>query len=135
MRGFLACFILGSILSFVSVIAMSVGNLNGFVVLYSLGNAVAIFATMFLMGPWRQLKNMFAKVRVLATLIFLGLLIGTIVVAFRTRNFVAVLIMVILQFFAGLWYSISYIPYGKLLTTLSQKGFRPNLLIQKKLAR
>jgi len=112
-KGFVVCFVIGWILSFCSVIAISFGNINGFVLLYSFGNAIAIFATVFLMGPWRQLKNMFAQVRILATLVFLGMLITTIVVAVQTKNFVIVLVCVILQFFAGLWYSISYIPYAR----------------------
>ena len=105
-------------MSFCSVIAISFANINGFVLLYSFGNAVAIFATMFLMGPWRQFKNMFAPVRIVATLVFLGLLVATIVVAVRTQNFIVVLVMVILQFFAGLWYSLSYIPYGESMSIL-----------------
>jgi hypothetical protein len=100
-------------MSFCSVIAMSFGNINGFVILYSFGNVVAICATGFLMGPMKQLKSMFAPVRIIATLVFIGLLITTLVVAFQTKNFIAVMICVILQFFAGLWYSISYIPYGE----------------------
>jgi len=129
LRGFVACFILGWVLSFCSVIAVSLGNINGFVLLYSLGNAVAIFATMFLMGPMRQLRAMFAPVRVIATLIFLGLLVGTIVVAVQTKNFVAVLICVILQFLAGVWYSISYIPYGEfvMLSNSAEERFKLTL--------
>jgi hypothetical protein len=113
MKGFVGCFIIGWILSFCSVIAISIANINGFVLLYSFGNAVSIFATMFLMGPLRQLKSMFAPVRLLATLVFLGMLVTTIVVAIQTQNFVIVLVCVLLQFVAGLWYAISYIPYGE----------------------
>ena len=124
LKGFVMCFITGWVLSFCSVIAVSLGNINGFVLLYSFGNVIAILATGFLMGPCRQLKSMFASVRIVATLIFIGLLIGTIVVAVQTKNFVAVLIMVILQFFAGLWYSLSYIPFGKS-TTMNISCFNP----------
>ena len=112
-KGFVFCFIAGWVLSFCSVIAVSMLNINGFVLLYSFGNVTSIFATMFLMGPMRQLQNMCAKVRVVATLVFLGMLVTTIVIAVQTQNFIAVLICIILQFLAGLWYSLSYIPYGE----------------------
>jgi Got1/Sft2-like family len=121
-KGFVSCFVLGWIMSFCSVIAMSFGNINGFVLLYSFGNVIAMFATMFLMGPWRQIQNMCARIRIFATFIFIGMLITTIVVAFKTRNVIAVLMCIILQFFAGLWYSISYIPYGRSTVRSSTAG-------------
>lgn len=120
-QGFVLCFIMGWILSFCSVIAISMVNIPGFVLLYSFGNIISIFATLFLMGPMRQLKSMFAPVRVVATIVFIGMLIATIIVAIKTRNFVLVLICVILQFFAGLWYSLSYIPYGTFDTLIGLK--------------
>jgi hypothetical protein len=39
-------------------------------------------STTFLFGPLRQIKNMFAMKRIVATLIYLSALIGTLVVAF-----------------------------------------------------
>jgi len=38
-----------------------------------------------------------------ATIIFLSSIVITIVVAVQTKNLVAVIIMIIIQFFAGLW--------------------------------
>merc|ERR1719339_66507 len=41
------------------------GNLKLFAVLYTVGNMMAIGSTLFLMGPMKQLSNMFAKTRVI----------------------------------------------------------------------
>jgi len=113
LKGFFGCFISGWLLSFCSVIAISLGNISGFVLLYSLGNIVALLSTLFLMGPWKQLKNMFSSGRIFATLIFLGMIAVTIVVAFKTKNVGAVVGCVLLQLMAGLWYTLSYIPFAR----------------------
>jgi hypothetical protein len=40
------------------------GNLKLFAVLYTIGNLMALGSTLFLMGPMKQISNMFAKTRV-----------------------------------------------------------------------
>ena len=84
-----------------------------FGVLYTLGNIVALFSTAFLFGPVRQLKNMFHSKRAIATIIYLATLIGTLVVAIMTGSIIAVLCMIIVQFLALVWYTLSYIPYAR----------------------
>lgn len=68
---------------------------------------------MFLVGPWKQTKNMFKEKRIVATSIYLVMLVITLVVAFKLQNGALVLICVFIQFLAMLWYSISYIPFAR----------------------
>eukprot|EP00091_Calanus_sinicus_P025393 TRINITY_DN9673_c0_g1_i1.p2 TRINITY_DN9673_c0_g1~~TRINITY_DN9673_c0_g1_i1.p2 ORF type:complete len:117 (-),score=28.47 TRINITY_DN9673_c0_g1_i1:77-427(-) len=74
---------------------------------------MAIGSTLFLMGPMKQLSNMFAKTRVIATVVMLSALVLTLCSAFWWRKNVLALMFVIIQFCAMTWYSISYIPYAR----------------------
>ena len=59
--GFCICFFLGFVLSlgsFMNFIELLQGNPVPFVVMYSLGNIVALCSTMFLCGPKSQWKSM-----------------------------------------------------------------------------
>ena len=60
---------------------------------------------------------MFHRKRVFATLFYLTTLVITLVVAFKTDSSVDVLIMVIIQCVALVWYTASYIPYARTLIT------------------
>lgn len=124
-KGFVALFAMGWILSIVGVIAISFGNVTGFVLLYSFGNVVALSSTFFLMGPWRQLKSMCDRVRIVATLAFIGLVVATLVVGLTTGNLVGVIVCVVAQFFAGLWYSLSYIPFARAMVCSCLKSSVP----------
>jgi hypothetical protein len=56
---------------------------------------------------------MFHKKRVLATLMYLACLGGTLAVAFTTKSAPGTLCMVGLQCFALIWYTASYIPFAR----------------------
>ena len=60
---------------------------------------------------------MFAQGRIIATIVFLTSIVITLIVAVQTKNIVAVIVLVIIQFFAGLWYTLSYIPGARMLIT------------------
>jgi hypothetical protein len=111
--GFVGCFIVGWVLSFGSIFALSTGSITAFVIFYSLGNLTALSSTFFLMGPMKQLKSMFDPTRAISAMIFLGLLITTLVVAITTQNIIATILLVVAQWVAGMWYSISYIPFAR----------------------
>lgn len=111
--GFGVCFGTGMLLSFGSTMSIANGDTTQFGVLYSIGNLVALLSTAFLVGPKRQLKNMFHKKRALATVIYLASLIGTLAVALATQNSIAVIAMLVVQFAALVWYSLSYIPFAR----------------------
>ena len=72
-----------------------------------------ISSTIFLMGPVKQLKNMFAKTRLVATVVMIVAFVLTLCSAFWWKKNVLALMFVVIQFCAMTWYSISYIPYAR----------------------
>ncbi|KAG8238437.1 hypothetical protein J437_LFUL002894, partial [Ladona fulva] len=68
LKGFVACFVLGIILSFLGSLCLFLGKgIVAFTLMYTLGNLVSLGSTCFLMGPVNQVKKMFAPTRVIAT--------------------------------------------------------------------
>mmetsp|Transcript_9601 Transcript_9601/g.24456 ORF Transcript_9601/g.24456 Transcript_9601/m.24456 type:complete len:176 (+) Transcript_9601:356-883(+) len=109
--GFGVMFGIGLFFSFISQLFML--NPRKFGVCYTIGNLLSLGSMMFLMGPVNQIKNMFHKARWVATLLYLGALIGTLVSAIYYQSALLTLIFICLQFCAMIWYSISYIPYAR----------------------
>lgn len=58
-------------------------NVLMFGILYSIGNLVAICSTAFLLGPMKQFKKMFDSTRIIATGIYLGTIVLTLLVALK----------------------------------------------------
>lgn len=118
--GFIGCFIGGILIAIMASFFVWTLNFTAFGICYSLGNIMAIGSTLFIMGPASQCKNMFHKNRALATCIYLGSLIATMVVAFTVKGSstgILVLVLVGVQAAALLWYSLSYIPFARQLVT------------------
>lgn len=111
--GFGVCLLCGYLLSFLSTVLVISGDLTGFSMLYCLGSLIAIGATGFLIGPGRQVKKMFARTRRVACIIYLVLLVTVLALALANMPFGVVLITLILQMVAAVWYTASYIPYGR----------------------
>lgn len=113
-KGFIICFALGVVMSVLGSCLLFLKNgLVIFAVLYSFGNILALASTCFLMGPVNQLKKMFAKTRVIATILVFVMLILTLVCAFAVKSAPLALLCCILQFLAFTWYSLSYIPFAR----------------------
>lgn len=114
-KGFAICFVLGFSLSFLgsALLFLPGGGLTLFAIFYTVGNVLAISSTCFLMGPVNQVKRMFAKTRIIATIVMIVALIMTLVAAFAVHKAALALLMVIIQFLAMTWYSLSYIPYAR----------------------
>lgn len=114
-KGFIVCFVLGVGLSILGSCLLWVPRkgLILFAVLYTVGNLLSLASTCFLMGPVNQLKKMFAKTRVIATILVFVMLILTLVCAIALKSPILALICCILQFLALTWYSISYIPFAR----------------------
>ncbi len=110
-KGFIVCFAFGWVLNLFSTAAMSFGQVNGFVMLYTIGNIASLCSTLFLMGPSYQVKKMCAKERVIATVMYFSLIVVTIIVGLKTGSTGLVIICVSLQSIAGIWYSLSYFPF------------------------
>jgi len=111
--GFVGCLVIGFILSIVGSILLFVGALWSFAVLFTLGIIVSLAGTGFLVGFVKQLKMMFAPVRVVATIIFLGSIGLVFVGAFVLNNDLLCIIFVVVEYLAYTWYSLSYIPYAR----------------------
>lgn len=113
-KGFLICFVLGFLLSIIGtlLIALPKGLLL-FCVFYTFGNIISITSTLFLMGPYKQLQKMFNSSRYLATIAALVFMALTLFFALFMDKKGLTLLFCICQFFALIWYSISYIPYAR----------------------
>jgi hypothetical protein len=109
--GFGICFSLGMIISIMS--SFLVLNPVKFALPYSFGNILSLLSTGFLVGPKRQCKYACAPSRVVAFLIYIGCVIATLVSALAFHKAFLTLLFVVTQFFAGLWYTASYVPYGR----------------------
>jgi len=114
LKGFGICLLVAVLLGIGSVIIYFLGgNLSGFAILYSLAVIFGLVSTIFLMGPMNQLKKMFDPTRLIATIVFIGSVIMTLVSALVIKIGVLVLLFVIIQFLALAWYTISYIPFAR----------------------
>ena len=123
--GFLTCFCLGIVFSLLSIGGIFAAFLSTrkFAILYSLGNITSMGSTLFLFGPASQCKRMFKRGRLIATLLYLLSLIGTLVFCLffydreKKNPFqrLFVLLLIFLQFCALFWYTLSYIPFGRAL--------------------
>lgn len=80
--GFGCCFVGGIIISFLSTILLATGSVSAFAVLYTVGNVISLAGTGFLVGFITQFKKMFDPIRLVASLIFLGSMVATLIVAF-----------------------------------------------------
>mmetsp|Transcript_2409 Transcript_2409/g.7651 ORF Transcript_2409/g.7651 Transcript_2409/m.7651 type:complete len:194 (-) Transcript_2409:44-625(-) len=79
---------------------------------YSLGSLLLLGSTFFLIGPVAQLKSMFHPSRYIASILYLGTLIGTLYAA-SVSNILLTMVLVVVQICAALWYVASYIPYAQ----------------------
>eukprot|EP00878_Enallax_costatus_P002238 GHUV01002411.1.p3 GENE.GHUV01002411.1~~GHUV01002411.1.p3 ORF type:complete len:166 (+),score=19.62 GHUV01002411.1:343-840(+) len=111
--GFGITFGLGLLFSFMSIISLSTLSLTSFAVLYSIGSVLSMGSTMFLMGPVKQCKNMVQPHRALATIVYLLSIAATLAVAFTIGNVILVIILLIIQFLAMIWYCVTYVPGGQ----------------------
>ncbi|KAI0256475.1 SFT2-domain-containing protein [Lactifluus subvellereus] len=111
--GFAGCYAIGLILSFLGTVMFIVGGLGPFSILYALGTIVSLIGTGFLIGFAKQIKLMFKPVRVVATIVFLSMIVMIFVAAFVLHNGTLCIIFVVLEYLAFLWYTLSYIPYAR----------------------
>ncbi|XP_023137393.1 vesicle transport protein SFT2A isoform X1 [Amphiprion ocellaris] len=113
-KWFVICFASGILCSILGTALLFLPNgIKLFAVFYTLGNIAALASTCFLMGPLKQLKRMFEKTRLIATIVMLLCLVLTLCAAFWWNKKLLAIIFCILQFLAMTWYSISYIPFAR----------------------
>jgi len=110
--GFAICFCIGWFCCIGGLIVLAT-SLTFFAILYSVGNLVALGSTLFLFGPVAQCKNMFKPIRAVATIVYLITIGTTLGFAFGLENGALVLLSLAVQLLAMIWYTASYIPYGR----------------------
>jgi len=112
---FVILFVIGAILTILAAIMVLhiTTSPADFAVPYCIGAVCSLLSTVFLMGPCSQLKKMFARTRVIATVVYLLSIVGTLIVALVAQSVVGTILMVIVQILALMWYSLSYIPYAR----------------------
>mmetsp|Transcript_8519 Transcript_8519/g.10774 ORF Transcript_8519/g.10774 Transcript_8519/m.10774 type:complete len:188 (+) Transcript_8519:157-720(+) len=118
--GFVSCWCIGYVITFMSFnffIDLIEGNPVPFVVLYTFGNIVSLCSSMFLCGPKRQFKRMFDDTRKIITIVYLSTLLLSIIICFipfnSTAKLAILVILLITQFLASIWYNLSFIPLAR----------------------
>ena len=84
-----------------------------FVALYVVGNFIALFATMFVIGPKKQCKKMFEDTRRKTTCFWLFTLVLVLVLAVTQMPLPIIFLALVVQIGASTWYGATYIPYGR----------------------
>jgi hypothetical protein len=112
---FAVTFIAGWLVSLLALLALPqiISHPEKFAILYTVGNIISLSSTMFLWGPCKQLKDMFKPIRAGATIVYLISMGTTLFFAFKLQILPLVLVSMLVQFCAMIWYSASYIPYGR----------------------
>jgi len=111
--GFIGCLCVGLLLSILGTSLLFLGQIATFVFLYTLGIIVSLIGTGFLIGFVSQLRQMFAPVRIIATIVLFASMGLVFVGAFVLGNALLCIIFVIIEYLAYTWYCLSYIPYAR----------------------
>lgn len=111
--GFMICGFVSIFLLIISIMGFVVIGPIIFALLYTVSNILLLLATGFLSGFIRQFRYMLKEKRIFATIVFFMSMIITLIVIFTIKNIFLIILCVILQICAYLWYVISYIPYAR----------------------
>eukprot|EP01121_Diplochlamys_sp_Union-15-3_P008587 TRINITY_DN2293_c0_g1_i2.p1 TRINITY_DN2293_c0_g1~~TRINITY_DN2293_c0_g1_i2.p1 ORF type:complete len:143 (-),score=15.65 TRINITY_DN2293_c0_g1_i2:155-583(-) len=99
--GFIVCLAVG--LSFCFLSTFFLLSPRQFAKFYTLGSLFLLSSTLFLVGPKKQLKNMFSSQRYMSTTIYLASLFGTLYTAIILQHRMLTFVLVIIQFGAAVW--------------------------------
>uniref|UniRef100_A0AAV1VEP5 Vesicle transport protein n=1 Tax=Peronospora matthiolae TaxID=2874970 RepID=A0AAV1VEP5_9STRA len=114
--GALGCYGFGTLCGLLSTLMMWGGpkHVKQFAFFYTLGAVCSIGSSLFLVGPMRQLRVMCMPVRRLACCVWMSSMVATLVIAFGfPKAGPLVLLLVLVQYAAMLWYGASLVPYGR----------------------
>ena len=112
-KGCIGCACIGILFSLIGWFAWVGGRIGTFAFAYTLGNIISLCSTGFLIGPKRQCRQMFKSRRIWATCIYLFMMVATVAAAFAGAPKILILLFIICQGCALVWYVASYIPYGR----------------------
>jgi len=111
------------------------GGIWGFALIYTLGNVCATSSGFFLWGPKTQIKYMFADHRRNATMVYLtclGLMLLLVICSAGQKEisgftFFFIYVLMFCQVCASIWYSASYIPWGRSLLSRMLKSITSSI--------
>jgi hypothetical protein len=110
---FLCLGILFGILAAGAIFGFITGNLNNFIIFYSLSTASSIAGSFFLKGPKSQWKTITHPKRMIPSIIFLVAFIMTFVSVYLIESKILAIIFLLIQLTAGIFYVLTFFPYGK----------------------
>ncbi|KAL4506492.1 hypothetical protein ABPG72_000063 [Tetrahymena utriculariae] len=114
--GFGCCTALGwwiQAMSFASILGVVTGNPYKFAIAFTIGNLITILATCFLIGFTNQFKKMMELDRRITSIVYISAMAATLLIAFLTHSALLVFICIVVEICAYIWYTASYIPYGR----------------------
>lgn len=117
--GCVTCFTLGFLLSLGSTFRLAKlvsGHPGPFAMAYTIGNLLSLASSMFFVGPCKQMQTMFhtkRRVSAIVYIVFIGLTLALCFSPHVPHRVALVLMCVITQFLALVWYTLSYVPYGR----------------------
>eukprot|EP01089_Gocevia_fonbrunei_P014098 TRINITY_DN3788_c0_g1_i4.p1 TRINITY_DN3788_c0_g1~~TRINITY_DN3788_c0_g1_i4.p1 ORF type:complete len:168 (-),score=7.10 TRINITY_DN3788_c0_g1_i4:8-511(-) len=111
--GFGICLGLAILCFIIALFSLQLLSVVAFALFYTCGNLLLLGSTFFLVGPVKQLKNMFKPWRLIASAIFVICMGLTIFMVIFKPIGIVILILVVIQFAALVWYAASYIPYAQ----------------------
>eukprot|EP00768_Dysnectes_brevis_P006034 gnl/Dysnectes_brevis/460_a512_6103.p1 GENE.gnl/Dysnectes_brevis/460_a512_6103~~gnl/Dysnectes_brevis/460_a512_6103.p1 ORF type:complete len:161 (-),score=40.12 gnl/Dysnectes_brevis/460_a512_6103:154-636(-) len=118
---FAGCFIIGMIISGMGADSVST-NMSKFIWCYFGGSLLALFSTIFIMGPKKQFIKMFDRKRRVASITFFATAILTILFGLVFQSFGFMFLPYIISYCALFWYAISFIPMCQTLVKGCIKG-------------
>lgn len=117
--GCVTCFTLGFLLSLGATFRLAKlagGHPGPFAMAFTIGNLLSLASSMFFVGPCKQAQTMFHSKRRVSALVYLVFIGFTLALCFSPRvphRVALVLVCVTTQFLALVWYTLSYVPYGR----------------------
>ena len=95
-------------LSFISIL-----DPTRFCIFYTIGNILSLVSTCLLWGPCNQIRNMTKHKRIIASILYVGFMVMTLVSAVRGWPLGVTLLFAACQLLASVWYLLSYTPYAR----------------------
>ncbi|KUF93450.1 Maltose O-acetyltransferase [Phytophthora nicotianae] len=114
--GAIGCYMLSGLFAFAATVMLFTGvhHVRFYALFYSLSNIATFCSLIFIMGQERLKKRMLSRKRSVTGRAWMGSLALTVVVAFFwPSHWFIVLLLLLVQFGSMIWYSLSYIPFGR----------------------
>ncbi|KAK7200451.1 Got1/Sft2-like family [Novymonas esmeraldas] len=112
-QGFCILMSMALFATLMSWFALGMGAYWKYSMLSTLGSLLSMLSTIILMGPSAQLAYMFDEYRFNATVLYLCSMFLAFFVAIAFKSLPLCLLCGLLQYSALIWYSLSYVPYGR----------------------